>query len=614
MKNFLCLAMFLLSILPLQNVCSQKQNALRILCYNIRNSKGLDNITDYQRTADVINRVAPDVVALQEVDSVTGRSAHTDVLRELAERTLMHRTFAPAINYDGGKYGIGVLSKEKPLSYYFVALPGREEARVLLIVEFRDYVFCCTHFSLTPEDQLASIPVLQKEFQKIKKPVFLAGDLNAENGSELITELQKEFDILNDPKQNTFPADNPDKCIDYILAYKKNAVPYTLLSRRVISEPKASDHRPVTADIRFKASKDAIFRTAPYLQNPVGDGITVMWNTRVPAHSWVEYGTDKNNLTQKQTIVAGQIISNNYLNQIRLDNLIPGQTYYYRVCSREITQYQAYHKEFGETVMSDFSSFTLPAANEQNFTAFIFNDVHKQNATLNKLYEQVKDIPYNFVVFNGDVIDDPDTEDTAIDCLSSLNQIIKANQFPVFNIRGNHEIRNAFSMGLSKLFDYPGGKTYGAFSWGDTRIVLLDCGEDKPDDHWVYYGLNDFDGLRKEQVAFLKNEITSREFKKASKRVLIHHIPIYGEVEKYNPCRELWHSVLAKAPFNVSINGHTHRFSYHPKGKDQNNFPIVIGGGYKPDDATVMVLQKQGKELTVKVINVKGETILDLVL
>lgn len=99
---------------------------------------------------------------------------------------------------------------------------------------------------------------------------------------------------------------------------------------------------------------------------------------------------------------------------------------------------------------------------------------------------------YDFVVFNGDCIDDPANHDEATCFLSELNETVGADRVPVFYIRGNHEIRNAYSIGLRSLFDYVGDKTYGAFNWGDTRIVMLDCGEDKPDTHWVYYGLNDF--------------------------------------------------------------------------------------------------------------------------
>ena len=74
----------------------------------------MDGICNYQRVANVINNARPHIVAIQELDSMTARSNRTDVLKELAERTQLHPCFAPAIDYDGGKYGIGILSKETP--------------------------------------------------------------------------------------------------------------------------------------------------------------------------------------------------------------------------------------------------------------------------------------------------------------------------------------------------------------------------------------------------------------------------------------------------------------------------------------------------------------------
>ena len=602
----------LFMLLPLCNIYSQEKgaredNTLRIMSYNIRNGRGLDNVSNIQRTADVINKVRPNVVAVQEVDSVTGRSGQTDILRVLADKTLMFPVYAPAINYDGGKYGIGMLSKEKPLSYRYLALPGREEERALLIVEFEKYIYCCTHLSLTGEDRLASLDIIRKEAAKANKPLFIAGDFNAHPDSEVIQEVQKDFVILTNTKQPTFPADEPTETIDYIAAYAKDTTAFTRLSAYVVNEPAASDHRPIVAEIAFMQPAAQIFRTEPYLQNPVGNGITVMWQTTVPAYSWVEYGTDKNQLKKARTIVDGQVICNDLQNKVRLNDLEPGKTYYYRVCSQEIMLYQAYKKVFGETAVSDFHSFTLPASSDADFTTIIFNDLHKHSETLQALYKQVKDVDYDFVIFNGDCIDDPKDHDEATHFLSELNETVGAADVPVFYLRGNHEIRNAYSIGLRSLFDYVGDKTYGAFNWGDTRIVMLDCGEDKPDDHWVYYGLNDFSALREAQVGFLKEEL-------ASKRVLIHHIPIYGkEVDRYNPCLELWGGLLAKAPFNICINAHTHRHAYYPKGTaNGNNFPIMVGGGYRMDGATVMVLQKKGKEMTLRVLNAKGETLQDL--
>lgn len=590
---------------------AQAQNTLKLMSYNIKNANGMDNVCNFQRIANVINNTSPDVVAIQEVDSMTNRSGQKYVLGEIAERTQMHGYFAPAIDYDGGKYGIGLLTKQVPLRLQSLPLPGREEARTLILAEFADYIYCCTHMSLTEEDRMKSLELVKAFTSSSTKPLFLAGDMNAEPESGFIKELQKDFQILSNPKQHTFPAPDPKETIDYIATLKQNAKGFAVISAKVINEPMASDHRPILVELRTVEKADKIFRMKPYLQNPVGNGITVMWETTVPAYCWVEYGTDTTQLKRARTIVDGQVVCNNYLHKIRIDGLQPGQKYYYRVCSQEILLYQAYKKVFGNTAQSAFSEFTLSATDTDSFTAVVFNDLHQHTQTFRSLCQQIKNVNYDFVVFNGDCVDDPVDHNQATSFISELTEGVCGDRIPTFFMRGNHEIRNAYSIGLRDHYDYVGDRTYGSFNWGDTRIVMLDCGEDKPDDHWVYYGLNDFTQLRNEQVDFLKKELSSKEFKKAGKRVLIHHIPLYGNDGK-NLCANLWTKLLEKAPFNISLNAHTHKYAYHPKGELGNNYPVIIGGGYKMDGATVMILEKKKDELRVKVLNAKGKILLDI--
>ena len=544
---------------------AQAQNTLKLMSYNIKNANGMDNVCNFQRIANVINNTSPDVVAIQEVDSMTNRSGQKYVLGEIAERTQMHGYFAPAIDYDGGKYGIGLLTKQVPLRLQTLPLPGREEARTLILAEFADYIYCCTHMSLTEEDRMKSLELVKAFTSSSTKPLFLAGDMNAEPESGFIKKLQKDFQILSNPKQHTFPAPDPKETIDYIATLKQNAKGFAVISAKVINEPMASDHRPILVELRTAEKADKIFRMKPYLQNPVGNGITVMWETTVPAYCWVEYGTDTTQLKRARTIVDGQVVCNNYLHKIRIDGLQPGQKYYYRVCSQEILLYQAYKKVFGNTAQSAFSEFTLPATDTDSFTAVVFNDLHQHTQTFRALCQQIKNVNYDFVVFNGDCVDDPVDHNQATSFISELTEGVCGDRIPTFFMRGNHEIRNAYSIGLRDHYDYVGDRTYGSFNWGDTRIVMLDCGEDKPDDHWVYYGLNDFTQLRNEQVDFLKKELSSKEFKKAGKRVLIHHIPLYGNDGK-NLCANLWTKLLEKAPFNISLNAHTHKYAYHPQG------------------------------------------------
>lgn len=188
---------------------AQSQNSLRLMTYNIKNANGMDDVCDFQRIADVINHIHPEVVALQELDSMTHRSGQKYVLGEIAGRTQMHAYFAPAIDYDGGKYGIGLLTKEIPVSLKTMTLPGREEARALIMAEFDNYIYCCTHLSLTEEDRMASLELIKDFAAAHKKPFFLAGDLNAEPESAFIKYLQQDFQILSDVNQHTFPAPGP---------------------------------------------------------------------------------------------------------------------------------------------------------------------------------------------------------------------------------------------------------------------------------------------------------------------------------------------------------------------------------------------------------------------
>jgi len=222
------------------------QKKLRLLSYNIRNSKGMDNKTDYDRTVAVLKKVGADVIGLQEVDSVTRRSAGVDVLRLLADKTGMHAVYGAALPFQGGKYGIGVLSKEKPLQHYTVPLPGKEEARALLVVEFKNYVVFNTHFSLTEADRQTSVAIVNEQAARFKKPIYLMGDLNAEPSSPVINTLLQNWTLLSG-EAHTFPAPAPDRCIDYI--FSRPTQKQKRVSTTVIDEPLASDHRPVLVEV-----------------------------------------------------------------------------------------------------------------------------------------------------------------------------------------------------------------------------------------------------------------------------------------------------------------------------------------------------------------------------
>ena len=237
---------------------------VRVMSYNVQHCAGLDMTIDYDRTAEVIFQQQPDVVALQELDSMTVRCGRRDQIAELASRTLYFPTFAKGIDYDGGKYGVGILTRERPLSVTRTPLPGKEP-RVLLVVELKNYVMACTHLDLAEENRLASVPLIVAEAQKWQKPFIIAGDWNDEPDSKLLTELKKYF-VINTGKKATFPADKPNVCIDYIASFKGRSA--VTLNQSVISAPDASDHCPIVANLRLPLKAEQLMTLKPYLQDP----------------------------------------------------------------------------------------------------------------------------------------------------------------------------------------------------------------------------------------------------------------------------------------------------------------------------------------------------------
>ena len=249
--------------------------SLRIMTYNIRHGEGMDNVIDLDRQAEVIRNATPDVVGLQEVDSVVKRSGYIPEAAVLGEKVGMYATFGPAIPLTKGKYGVAILSKEAPMSVRNIPLPGAEK-RTLLVCEFQEYVFACTHLDLEEENRLASLDIILEEVARWEKPFFICGDWNDQPGSTLITKMKKNFSFLNNLTANssnyTFPANSPNRIIDYIANYGagSNRVFKSIRKRQVINEPEASDHRPVLVEItmdRYTTDISSLFEDGSSLQD-----------------------------------------------------------------------------------------------------------------------------------------------------------------------------------------------------------------------------------------------------------------------------------------------------------------------------------------------------------
>ena len=366
----------------------------------------------------------------------------------------------------------------------------------------------------------------------------------------------------------------------------------------------------------FSTQQEQAIWLQPYLQNPAEDAMTIMWRTAEPAYSWVEYGTDADNLKIARTVENGIVLANITRHKVRITGLMPDTKYFYRICSKKVIKYQAYSKELGAEEKTKFFSFTTLATVPKDFTCLIFTDLHSNLPLFDKLMNQVHShgINFDFSIFNGDIFNDPASETQILNLITRYNQGVDAANKLAIYLRGNHEIRGPYAMEWPNFFDWDGGNNYFAFTYGDTRFVFLDNGEDKGDGSVEYSGLTDFDEFRKTQTEWLKKELSGDKFNRAFRKILVHHIPIYSWNNRYDPgfmpCFDLWNPIFKTTPFDIDITGHLHRFNFYPKGAvtgaESNPFPLVVGGGNNETSARVMVLIKRGKTLMLKSLDCAG--------
>jgi endonuclease/exonuclease/phosphatase family metal-dependent hydrolase len=228
------------------------QDTVRVLSYNIRHGAGMDLEVDLERTAAVIRRLRPDVVLLQEVDSSTARTGGVDQAKTLASLTaLPHYVFGRFMTYDGGAYGMALLSATPVVRQVNHVLPDGEEPRSALAARIRpvpggpEIVFVGIHLYRTAAERFEQARTLVKEFADEPAPVMLVGDFNSEPGDPVMRLLGEHWSMPAKPTDNrlTWRADAPEVEIDHIL-YRPDAR-FEVVEYQVIDEREASDHRPV---------------------------------------------------------------------------------------------------------------------------------------------------------------------------------------------------------------------------------------------------------------------------------------------------------------------------------------------------------------------------------
>lgn len=242
----------------------------RIVTYNVHRCVGADRRLNVARVGEVLARLDPDIVALQELDVGRARTQSVDQAHAIARQLDMAFHFHPAMKVEEELYGDAILTSRPERLVKAGPLPGhprvdRLEPRGALWVEIdvggTAVQVINTHLGLVPREQQRQAAWLAGEawlgHPDRKGPTILLGDFNATATSVVYRTLAAKLRPARAlaPRyapSATFPASLPVLRIDHVFVSNEIRVldvfaPFEPLTRL------ASDHLPLVVDFEVIA-------------------------------------------------------------------------------------------------------------------------------------------------------------------------------------------------------------------------------------------------------------------------------------------------------------------------------------------------------------------------
>jgi predicted phosphodiesterase len=319
-----------------------------------------------------------------------------------------------------------------------------------------------------------------------------------------------------------------------------------------------------------------VIMEGPYMVATSETTATIVWMTDTPSHAKVRYGTSGDLGTTVEPDSHG-LVPVGTRHVVHLDDLTPGTNYSYEVVATRVVKLNAYWPDKGLDAVSGPHRFTTLDRNAPAVSFSVVTDTHEDVGRINRLNEMIDWPTTDFLVHTGDAFHWIDDEEHLFRAWLGPTTAALASSKSLMLARGNHELRGAFAR---KLFDYvptPEGRFYYAREAGPVHLMVLDTGEDKPDDTNVYAELNRTVPYRAAELDwFNKHLTTTPRVADAPFRVVVMHQPAWGWLED-GP--DAWISAANEAGVDLVIAGHNHRFSYTPPGPDVDHaYHLLVVG------------------------------------
>ena len=285
---------------------------------------------------------------------------------------------------------------------------------------------------------------------------------------------------------------------------------------------------------------------------------------------------------------SGVLNSEKNFAKIRIPQKVLDRAKKYFVVFREAIDRKGYFSIMGEPETLKYSF--KPLTKTENIKIYHIADVHYCFDIATKTASYFGD-DTDLFIFNGD-IGEVETEEHYLATIKFVAEITKGN-IPTIYTRGNHDARGKLAEYFTDYYPANGKNLYYTFSVGCLKGIVLDCGEDKKDDHYdynypnpsVYGGVNNFSDYRQREYEWLKTV----DIEKGSLPLLaISHIsPVMatnrkgsaGDIE--HVCYSAWNEELERLGVKYMLCGHLHD-SYIVEKDDERNiiphtYPVIFG-------------------------------------
>ncbi len=408
----------------------------------------------------------------------------------------------------------------------------------------------------------------------------------------------------------------------------------TALSSAAIPLP-AQNYSDYTRDPRPDVGEGAwtaggpdgpVFNGSPVVTGPAPETMCVLQPLQRMATGHLEYAVEDSPWRRVDGEEDGLAPLSEHVLKFRLPPLPAGKDVRYRVVARAagwVKVRQFYHGEFkaGQPQVGAERRFRTLDASAPATTFAVWNDTHENGETLRALDRLTNSVRPDFMLWNGDQSNDVHFErDMAGQFLAPAGLAI-ADRWPLAYVRGNHDVRGPAAQALADFTGTPGDQFYYGFRSGPLAALVMDTGEDKPDDSPYLSGMAAFQKMQERQAQWLKKVVQEKWFREAPHKVLFCHIPIWFRHPRIRNngfagatfCRDLWLSTLVDAGVKLVVSGHTHDYVWMPAQEGQ---PVaqLVGGAPQPGFATFIQGTASKTTLTLKMTTLDGAVVAEATL